>query len=349
MGYCFLHINKVSDAGHMANLYSHNYRTKYVDNAIPELEKENEELVNTNGHSYQDIFNDRMASLGYGISKKMRKNAVKGLDILMSFSREDRDKIDIEKWKKDNVEWLRKTFNVCPEKYGDNVVSVVYHGDEVGNLHCHAFVIPIDDKGNLNASYYTDGRVKFNEYQTSYAKAMEVHGLKRGIEGSVANHETIRKFYAELNQAVSGDIPEYTKEDTLETYKQKIEDYTQTLKAVHLRELKQKDREIVEAKSLPQQDVSRMRIQKIKVEKKLEDLEREIGDLENEFGSMKEIRAKLKTTTLLNEGLKNYPDVTETARIIDEMNRIIEWQREQLRKEQEREKERKKTPYERNK
>ena len=35
--------------------------------------------------------------------------------------------------------------------------------------------------------------------QADFAKAVEQHGLKRGVQGSKAEHKTIQKYYAELN------------------------------------------------------------------------------------------------------------------------------------------------------
>lgn len=341
-----MHIDTIKTYSAMNNKFRHNYRMKFVENAIPELEQENEELVSLNGKTYEEAFREKATALGYGINKSLRKNGVMAFEVLTSFSREDRTKIDIEQWKKDNVEWLRKAFNANPEKYGDNVLSVVYHADEVGNIHCHAFVVPVDNMGKINASYYKADRTSLYELQNSYADKMKVHGLKRGIEGSIANHEDIKRFYTELNQAVDVKIPEYTKEDTLETYKAKIDDFTKTLQASHLRELKAKDREIVIAKSIPKQETTILRRDKAKIGRKLDALEREIGDLEREFGPMKNIKSMLRTTSLLNDALKNYPDTDRTAAIIAEINQLIEWEREERRKEEEREKNRTKTPYE---
>lgn len=341
-----MHIDTIKTYSAMNNKFRHNYRMKFVENAIPELEQENEELVSLNGKTYEEAFREKATALGYGINKSLRKNGVMAFEVLTSFSREDRTKIDIEQWKKDNVEWLRKAFNANPEKYGDNVLSVVYHADEVGNIHCHAFVVPVDNMGKINASYYKADRTSLYELQNSYADKMKVHGLKRGIEGSIANHEDIKRFYTELNQAVDVKIPEYTKEDTLETYKAKIDDFTKTLQASHLRELKAKDREIIVAKSIPKQETTILRRDKAKIGRKLDALEREIGDLEREFGPMKNIKSMLRTTSLLNDALKNYPDTDRTAAIIAEINQLIEWEREERRKEEEREKNRTKTPYE---
>jgi hypothetical protein len=185
MGYSFMTIEKVKDKGSLTKKYNHNYRKGKIDNADPNLADQNEELVKLDPDAeytehtktYVDAFNEKMEKLKE-TNPKIRKNAVLALEVVTTFSREDAEHVDLEKWKKDQVEWLRKTFNPDPEKYGDNVISVMYHGDEAGNVHCHSVVIPIDDKGQLNCSYFLDGRAKCIEMQDSYGKMMmENHNL----------------------------------------------------------------------------------------------------------------------------------------------------------------------------
>lgn len=349
MGYCFMHIEKIKTFSKMQSAYQHNYRMKFVQNAIPELEDQNEELVKLDGNSYEDAFNRRTSELGYGIDKSYRKGGVYAYEVLTSFSKEDREKIDIEKWKKDNIEWLRSAFNANPEKYGDNVLSVVYHGDEVGNVHCHAFIVPIDNKGRLNASYYTGDRMKYIEKQNSYAEAMKKHGLTRGIEGSVAKHEDIKRFYSTLNKAINIQLPEYEEHDTPETYREKIEELTKDMQASFFRQLKEKEREIVVAKSMPQREATIIRRKNVQLSKRVDELEREIGDLERQYGSMKQIKAMLKTTDLLNGGLKHYPDTDMVNELIQQINKLIEYEKQEREKEkakEERESKRRKSPYE---
>ena len=43
------------------------------------------------------------------------------IEVMTSIPAEDKDRIDVEKWKVSQVEWLKDTFNANPEKYGENV------------------------------------------------------------------------------------------------------------------------------------------------------------------------------------------------------------------------------------
>lgn len=78
------------------------------------------------------------------------KTEVRAMEIVLAVPREDSVKIDLEKWKEDNVKWLQKTFNVSPDGK-DNVLSVVYHGDE-SNAHIHAVVVPMAEDGRFLAN-----------------------------------------------------------------------------------------------------------------------------------------------------------------------------------------------------
>lgn len=188
----------------MTSMYKHNYRKVYVENANQLLEYKNEELVhlvNNKGETctYKEAFEERIKSLEYYKTHKYRSDAVLGYEVLTTFSRDD--EIDIEVWKKMNVAWLEKTFNVAPDGK-PNVKSVVYHADEAGNVHCHAYIIPIDPRGRLNAKHFTGSRKILQDLQNSYAFCMKELGLERGLENGQAKHKDIKKFYAELNHAM---------------------------------------------------------------------------------------------------------------------------------------------------
>ena len=226
MGYCFMTIEKIKTPNAMRGKYLHNYREMEVPNADAEKAHLNEELVSLNGKTYLQAFNEKVKALGYGDKKGQRKiksNQVRGFEVVTTFSREDREKMDIEKWKENNVKWLREAFNADPEKYGDNVLSVMYHGDETGNVHCHAFIVPIDDKGHLNARYYVQNREKLINLQNSYAELMEKeHGLKRGIPGSKATHKDIKRYYAALNNTLESELPKVKEHETAEEYRKRV-------------------------------------------------------------------------------------------------------------------------------
>lgn len=144
-------LEKIKTKAELLRRYQHNYRTVFVPNADATLTKNNEELISLQGKNFVDAYNKKIKSLEYYNRHKPRKNATLGLEVLLTFSREDFGQFNIDDWKKENIEWLKNTFNKEAEKYGENVISAVYHADETGNVHIHAMVIPIDDKGKLNA------------------------------------------------------------------------------------------------------------------------------------------------------------------------------------------------------
>ena len=246
MAYCFMTIGKVKTLGALHAKYNHNYRLVKVENAAPELKCKNEELIKLpviDGKqlSYDDVFRQRIASLPYYRDHKVYKTAVPALEIVMSFSKGTQ--VELEKWKEQNVKWLKDTFNVAPDGK-DNVISVTYHADEAGEVHCHAIVIPIDERGHLCASRFTDGSRIMSEHQTTYANYMKDLGLQRGLEGSTAKHKDIRKFYAELNQSLK-DIPEPLRDETAIDYLNRTKEEIMQARAAQFREILEKQRKSI--------------------------------------------------------------------------------------------------------
>ena len=137
MGYCFMHIGKIKTYGALQSHYIHNYREIEVANAIAEKATENEELIllpvrNGEKMTYGDVVKERLDNLDYYKDHKLRPNQTLALEVVTTFSRED--DIDLEKWKEENVKWLQKTFNKAGDGK-DNVISVMYHGDEQGKVN----------------------------------------------------------------------------------------------------------------------------------------------------------------------------------------------------------------------
>ena len=340
MGYCFMSIEKIKEKGTMTRKYEHNYRTGYVPNADAEKASLNEELVSLKGKTYVEAFNERMEKLKK-YNPKIRKNAVLGLEIVTTFSREDREIVDIEQWKKDQVTWLEDTFNANKEKYGNNVLSVMYHGDEAGNVHCHAMIIPIDENGRLNASYYLDGRKKIIELQDSYgAKMSKNHGLRRGLKNSSAKHEDIKRYYAALNQALAHEAPPVQKvnghNETAEEYKVRVDELIKDLNLKILAEQKKAERAIDEIKTLNMDE-------KFTLYKQVEQAKKVLGISEDEDLDLETIYSKAQTMDTLNKGIQNYPDKQEAAQIFKSIQKMIQFQTEQenLLKEEERKKKKK--------
>lgn len=324
MGYCFMTIEKIKDKGTLTRKYQHNYRIGNVPNADPSLAYKNEELVKLNGKTYVEKFDERLNSLKEQ-NPKVRKNAVLALEIVTTFSREDAEHVDIEKWKTDQVKWLRENFNPNPEEYGDNVISVVFHGDEAGNAHCHALLTVFDGKGRMNASHFLDGRAAMIKLQDSYGKMMEErHGLKRGLKGSSAKHEDIKRFYAAQNMALAQEAPEIRtvrgRKETVEEYKERCDEVVKDLHLKMLSEQKKHERELAEVRTLSLDEKNRFYKQK-------KDLEKTLNLLDG-IDNVQEIIAKGNTMTELFEGLKHYPDKKKAKMINDSIVEVVEFERQ---------------------
>lgn len=195
-------IEKLKSSGNIGGLNSHLTRTMEVPNCDKELSWLNHREVGSN-------------DLNLDIQKRLeaakiipRKNAVLAVEHLLTASPEyfKLNKVqregkkpnltgnvqDYNVFKSNAIEWLN-------ERYGkENVVNITVHLDET-TPHIHAIVVPIDSKGKLNARSFFGGRDKMREMQDSYANKMKPLGLVRGVEGSKAQHTTIKEFYGMLN------------------------------------------------------------------------------------------------------------------------------------------------------
>lgn len=319
MGYCFMAIEKIKEKGTMTRKYEHNYRTCYVPNADQDAIGENEELVSLNGKTYKEIFDQRMEELK-DTNQHIRKNAVLGLEIVTTFSREERENVDLEKWKKDQVEWLKETFN-ANQKYGENVASVVYHGDEAGNVHCHAFIIPIDNKGKLNASYYLNGRSKMIKLQDSYGKKMdENHNLHRGLKNSTAKHKKLKYFYTSLNQAYDKNLPLVgnvgNRNETANEYRERANEEYKKLSMLLLAEQNKVQRLKDEIKTISMNEKIEFFKEKDKVEKLENFLKKENMDIDT-------LIKKAKAMDKINNAIQEYPDQNKAATTFNAIQEMI--------------------------
>lgn len=335
MGYCFCHIEKIKSFGKMTSTYRHNLRVYQPANADPDKAELNDELVSLNGKSYRDVW-DEMIKDSYAkgdMKTKLRGDAVLGLEVLLTFSKSDFEKVNIEEWKKDNVEWLNKMFNV-PGSTRNNVISAMYHGDENGNVHIHAFVVPMDDKNRLNASYYIGSPQKMKNLQKDYAIAMkEKHNLKRGLEGSIAKHEDIKKFYTKLNQTFDvSKVPKPEPEEELDIYYGRVCQYVQDCNMTNLQKEKETERHIVEMQTEFNQELLDYQKKKKEMRKKEKRMKELLGKAK-EYGkehdlSPNELEKRLKAFDALQNGLKRMDDQEHANELRAEINSIIHKERE---------------------
>lgn len=334
-----MRIDKANSTTFLRQMYEHHYRFKEPGNIDKDYEALNDIMVSPEEGDFIEAFYKKLGELDYYKDHSFRKNGVMAYDILFHYSPEAAAWIDKEAWKEDNVKWLNETFGK------ENVISVVYHYDEAGYteagaIHGHAVVIPVDGDGKISASHYTGNRGKMVELQDSYARAMEPHKLERGIRLSTAKHNPPKRFYAKLDNAIYGTpMPERIPGEHAEKYTERVKDAWRTERAAHVRELRDKDREILEIKSVYKSDSEKDRFIS-RLQSQMEKYDDEKQEMEREFGSMSNAKDLAHAMRLLNSGIEGYPDDTLANRTADNAAKLIEWaENEEKKKEKKKEEE----------
>lgn len=132
--------------------------------------------------------------------KRRRKNSVIALEVLLTASPE----WWVEATPDQQQEWLDATTAWLVEEYGrENIAHLRLHGDE-RTPHLTGFIVPLDpENGHLNARRWVGGARRCAQQQTDYAAAVEPLGLVRGIEGSTAEHESVKRHYGQIAQPIA--------------------------------------------------------------------------------------------------------------------------------------------------
>jgi len=185
--FAVLHTKKLKTTGEIGGLGKHNERERDTPNADPDRLALNERLAGSG-----DWMADVQALLD--TQERIRTNAILAISNLLSASRdwfEAASPAQVEAWRDRSMEWLRETYGA------ENVVAAVLHRDET-TLHIQAMVVPLDERGKLNASHWLDGPAKMSALQDSYARAVEDLGLTRGVQGSKATHQELQEWYAKV-------------------------------------------------------------------------------------------------------------------------------------------------------
>jgi hypothetical protein len=198
--YAILRTEKLKTMGNIGGSLAHNYRTRDTPNAVPER-------LHLNTHDMASA-DEVKAAITARLPEKRRSDAVLCVEYFIGATPGYFDGTDPkgERYFATAVEWLK-------ERHGaENVVATSVHHDET-SPHLVAYVVPLDQDGKLNAKAFLGGRAKLTAMQTDFAKAVGRHGLERGIEGSKAKHQSIREYYAKVNQAENADLPKITPDD----------------------------------------------------------------------------------------------------------------------------------------
>ena len=172
--FAVLRVAKIKTLGNLRSSAKHTFRQRETPNADPGLKDANEVWIGPdNAEGVAEAWADRTP-------EKIRKNAVHALEYLVTASPEAlsaMSKDEQDAYFAKGLDWL------CRRHGADNVLSAVIHRDET-TPHLTAMVIPLDDRGHLNARSFTGGKLQLSEMQTDFAAAVSDWGIERGIHRS---------------------------------------------------------------------------------------------------------------------------------------------------------------------
>jgi len=208
MGFAVLHITK-GTKGSSKGLENHIDRKVKVLNADPNRKDLNFyirpdiEKMRTSASSVRSSMSlksriEARINDGYKSNKAIRADAVKYINIVISGSHEDMKRIveegNIKKWASENYAFVGKQFGGYK-----NIIEFAVHMDE-RTPHIHCVVVPITLDGRLSAKEMMGNSEKLSELQTAHGEIMANYNLGRGIKGSTATHETVKEYYARIEE-----------------------------------------------------------------------------------------------------------------------------------------------------
>ena len=171
--------------------FKHSYREQTTHNADPERKGENLLFHAKSTVQAMKVLRDRLPL-------KIRKNGVLCVEHLITASPEW---FDNKSLKQEN-EYFQTSLDFLRKKWGeDNVICGGVHRDEK-TPHMFVYVVPLDeDTGRLNCRKWLGEKGALSVLQDDFFEAVgEKHGLERGVKGSKAKHQTLKKYYSGLTE-----------------------------------------------------------------------------------------------------------------------------------------------------
>lgn len=192
---------------------AHMRRLQETPNADPARSNSNQILIGTPdpAESFRRLLPKEGAKDANGKLLR-RSNSVLSVEVLMTTSPQWWDTATPEQ----QEAWVEQSRAWLIEEWGaENVIHLELHRDEK-TPHLTGLILPLDERGALNAREWIGGRSSRKEpgssalsgHQTRYAAAVEDLGLRRGIMGSTARHRTIREHYKALERLQVPTIPQ---------------------------------------------------------------------------------------------------------------------------------------------
>lgn len=251
----------------------HNLRERDAPNARPEDRDRNIYLAGAK------TAKDLMKLWEELAPEKVRTNAVHALEYVMSASPEEMDKMgNIQ-----SEDYLRDAYAWVEEKHGaENILSAVIHMDET-TPHLQVLVIPLDERGKLNAREIVGNATDLSAMQTDYAERVcAKYGLERGLMRSGATHETIKSFYARANanENLSLNLPERATGGFMGRGRETDEEYRGRLSEIASEAVRAVSGRLSEERDAVAQELAEARLHAANSEAKAEAFARDLDALE---------------------------------------------------------------------
>lgn len=269
-------------AGFMAKM-KHNYRIGNVPNADKDKMYENRQVIKLPvGETYSTFYERKIAESSYYETHQVRKNAVLGYEIMLSFGSDNLPKdFSLDKWQEQSRRFLLDYFGV------DNVASAVLHMDEE-MPHIHAVIVPMKD-GKLNGSAFIGDRDGMRKMHDEYNKYVKECGLERGSNYMNIEHEKVRKFYGNLNKAIEKDLPGPNEGEDIMSYAKRANEFykDQALRDfgrdVQIKNLKKEKKALEKANKALYEKIQKEEIKYQKLEEKSKEAIKYRENLKNAF------------------------------------------------------------------
>jgi len=190
MAFAIMRAKKLKTMANVTASLNHCYRERETMNADAERTPENE-------HRAAESTAEATTKLKAILPSKRRKDAVLAIEYVLTASPEwwvTASGAEQQQFFDASEKWLA-------DKYGQqNIITATIHRDET-SPHLSAFVAPVTQDGRLSAKDFIGNKSKMSKDQTSFASVVQHLGLERGIEGSKATHQSIKKHYAAIQKS----------------------------------------------------------------------------------------------------------------------------------------------------
>lgn len=211
---------------------------------VADMEERKLHIEKTPLESLQERIDKRIAE-GHTCGRKVRPDAVKSLNLILSGSKEgfaNMSYVDVQKWACAAFNWAAKEFGGYA-----NIVGFAVHMDET-TPHIHCTIVPIN--GNrLQAKSFIGSPAKLASLQTSFAKAMEPYGFERGEhythKEEMPRHCSTKEYYQAYQQLTAVELQQI--EERAQAVRERL------IKELVLQKIEQHKQQGMEPKFHPEQ------------------------------------------------------------------------------------------------